>query len=762
MFRAGRLLLQDGQWRPTLKAAWSIINSSINAMIGRHFQQYVVVDKAGEGGMGVVWKARDTRLDRDAALKLLPDRITDPHARERFIREAKSASALNHPNIVTIYEIDSDDGVDFIAMEFIAGETLARQLAGGALEVPIAIAYARQIADALSCAHQAGIIHRDLKPGNIMITAAGTLKVLDFGLAKPALRSDTPVAETPTFTALTQDGIPVGTPDYMSPEQALGDAVDARSDVFSFGVVLYLMLTGKLPFQGGSRSDALRRLHFDSPTPVTTVRPGVPPRLAAVVAKAMEKRPDDRYSSMIEVRQVLDQVDYVPLGRPETHSVFDRFRQSWQLRAVAALALVISIAWGIQYWHQRPTAAPPSASAANNGAALQPQSPHELTQRGAQLLQRPDRPENIEQAIGLLEEALRLQPRHASAHAYLADAYRRKNGSNPDPQWARLAAESARRALELSPDLALAHSMQGFVHYDNGRFSEAEAEWRRAIELDPTSPFPYLGLGSGYAAQRRDSEAESQLREAVKRRGSDWRPDGELGSFFIRRGRFSEALASYEAARQLAPDNTIVWRNIGAAYFQLERYEDAAAAFQRSLEILPSAAVYTNLGTLRFFQGRYHDAVPAFEKAVELGANRALYWGNLADAYRWAPGRRGESLAAYDRAVALLRDDVAKQPSNPELKTRLAAYLVKSRRPKEALDVIADIERSEGLPSPVLKQLALVQELAGNRERALHFVDRALQAGYSAKEIANDPELTTLRADMRYHAIVASRTAKTR
>jgi serine/threonine-protein kinase len=465
---------------------------------------------------------------------------------------------------------------------------------------------------------------------------------------------------------------------------------------------------------------------------------------------------------MIEVRQALSEMGYALPERPATQSVSARLLRSWQMRVSAALTLVIGIAWGIHYWYQRPAAAPTPGAAANDGVASLPQSPHELTQRAAQLLQRADRPDNIEQAIGLLEEALKLQPRHAPAHAYLADAYRRKNSTNPDPQWMRLAAESARRALELNPDLALAHSVQGSVHLDNGRFSEAEAEWRRAIELDPTSPLPYLGLGMGYAAQQRHSEAESSLREAVKRRGSDWRPDAELGSFFIRRGRFSEALASYEAARQLTPDNVIVWRNMGAAYFQLERYEDAAAAFQRSLEILPSAAVYTNLGTLRFFQGRYHDAVPAFEKAVELGANRALYWGNLADAYRWAPGRRGESLAAYERAIALLREDVAKQPSSRDLKTRLAAYLVKGKQTKEALDAIADLEQGAGLPSPVLKQLALVHELAGNRERALYFVDRALQAGYSAKEIANDPELTSLRADRRYHALVASRTAKTR
>jgi eukaryotic-like serine/threonine-protein kinase len=726
-------------------------------MIGRRLQQYLVVEKAGEGGMGVVWKARDTRLDRDVALKLLRERISDRDNddvdRERFAREAKSASALNHPNIVTIYEIDSDNGVDFIAMEFIRGDTLAQRLAGGLLEIPVAIAYARQIADALACAHQEGIIHRDLKPGNIMITSAGALKVLDFGLAKTATPSELPAAESSTIASLTMAGSTVGTPDYMSPEQAVGDPVDARSDVFSFGVVLYQMLTGNLPFRASSRSELLRKLHVDRPAAIATLRPDVPPRLTAVVDKALEKRPEERYASMIEVRQALIDLDERPVS---TSAARSQASGAWSspLRAVAVLVIVFGVSWGLGYAYLKNKSAPPPASPA--GAAPLPQSPHELTQRAAQLLQRQDRPDNVASAIGLLEQVLTQAPQHAPAHAYLAEAYRRKNASNPDPQWARLAAESARRALELSPDLAIAHTMQGFVEYDGGRFAEAEARWRRAIELDPMSPLPYMGLGMGYAAQQRDQEAESALRESIRRRGADWRPDSELGTFYIRRGRFSDAIASYEAARDLTSDNTIVWRNLGAAYFQVDRYDDAAAAFQRSLEIAPSAATYTNLGTLRFFQGRYHDAVPAFEKAVELGANRSLYWGNLADAYRWAPGRRGESSEAYRRAIVLVRDEVAKQPANMDLKARLATYLVKSNQTPAALDVVAEIERAASQASPVLMRVAVVHELAGNRERALHFIGQALKAGYSAKEIANDPELTGLRADRRYHALIAA------
>jgi tetratricopeptide (TPR) repeat protein len=720
-------------------------------MIGRRLQQYLVVEKAGEGGMGVVWKAHDTRLDRDVALKLLPDGVADESDRARFVREAKSASGLNHPNIVTVYEIDSDDGVDFIAMEFVRGETLAQQLARGALEVPVAIRYARQISDALACAHQAGIIHRDLKPGNIMITTAGAVKVLDFGLAKPG-QSDAELADSPTIAPLTRAGFTVGTASYMSPEQALGDVVDVRSDVFSFGVVLYEMLTGTLPFKGSSRSEILRKLHFESPAAIATLRPGVPPPLVAIVERALAKKPEDRYRSMIELRRALDQLDDVqppaivaqPVQRPTLSP----------RRAAVMAAVLLAVAWGVKYAYQRTTTAVSTPVTAVASDPALPQSPYELTQLAAQLLRRQDRIDHVDQAIGMLEQALAREPRHAPAHAHLTEAYRRKNSTNPDPQWSRLASESARRALELSPDLAITNTMQGFVDYDAGRFAAAEARWRRAIELDPINPLAYLGLGIGYAAQNRDEDAEGALREAIARRGTDWRPDNELASFLYRRGRFAEAVPAYEAARDLSPDNTIVWRNLGAAYFQVNRYDDAAAAFQRALEIAPSAATFTNLGTLRFFQGRYHDAVPAFEKAVELGANRSLYWGNLADAYRWTPGRREESIAAYQRAIALVREELAKQPANLDIQSRLATYLVKSRQPEAALDIVAEVERAATLTSPVLMRMTIVHELAGHRERALEFLDRALKAGYSVNEVANDPELTNLRADRRYHALI--------
>src|SRR5262245_36551529 len=209
-------------------------------MEGSRLRQYVIAHRLGEGGMGVVWKARDTTLERDVALKILPaEGASSEVRRERFFREARAASALNHPNIVTVYEINSEGDVDYIAMELVEGETLSTRLARGAMPIGEALDVARQMADAIARAHKVGIVHRDLKPGNVMINHDGLVKVLDFGLAKVgAHRNDEQRTGEETRLALTRAGTAIGTLGYMSPEQAIGDAVDARSDVFSFGIVL--------------------------------------------------------------------------------------------------------------------------------------------------------------------------------------------------------------------------------------------------------------------------------------------------------------------------------------------------------------------------------------------------------------------------------------------------------------------------------------------------------------------------------------------
>lgn len=276
-------------------------------MIGKVLLHYRIEERLGAGGMAVVWRAVDLNLGREAAIKVLnSEESPDPPQVQRFLREGRKAAALNHPNIVTIFEANTADGTPFIAMEYVRGVTLGEELRGGPLGSLRAIGIALQICAALQHSHEAGIVHRDVNPGNIMLTPAGAVKVLDFGLAKHAAREEDPTGEATLTLPLTATGVTVGTVAYMSPEQALGDDVDARSDLFALGVVLYEMLSQARPFESSSMAGALRRVIHSDPTPLREVAAGVPAALEAVVLRCLARDRGDRYPSAAAVALALD------------------------------------------------------------------------------------------------------------------------------------------------------------------------------------------------------------------------------------------------------------------------------------------------------------------------------------------------------------------------------------------------------------------------------------------------------------------------
>jgi serine/threonine protein kinase len=348
-------------------------------MIGQRLLHYEITGKLGEGGMGVVYKARDAHLDRFVAIKVLPpERVADAGRKARFVQEAKAASALNHPNIITVHDISEDSGVTFMVMECIDGKTLDQLVGRKGLKLNEVLRYAIQIAGALAKAHAAGIVHRDLKPANVMVTHDGLVKVLDFGLAKltePVGKQDestrTMLEPAPEAAERTREGVVVGTAAYMSPEQAEGKPLDARSDIFAFGAVLYEMVTGRRAFARDSAASTLAAILKEEPQLASQVAADTPRDLEKTVARCLRKDPARRFQHMADVQVALEELKEESDSGALAAAAPSPARRSRRLLLWSAYAFAVVLAAGVAAWFlRRPATGPPprvSAFAARAG-----------------------------------------------------------------------------------------------------------------------------------------------------------------------------------------------------------------------------------------------------------------------------------------------------------------------------------------------------------------------------------------------------------
>jgi serine/threonine protein kinase/tetratricopeptide (TPR) repeat protein len=652
-------------------------------MIGRTISHYEVIEKLGEGGMGVVYKARDSHLKRFVALKVLPpEKVADPERKHRFVQEARSASALNHPNIVTVYDIDQSDGIDFIAMEYVEGKTLDELIGRKGLKLSEALKYAVQIADALAKAHAAGIVHRDLKPGNVMVTAEGRVKVLDFGLAKlteaaPESQDSTTQLEHPA----TESGMIVGTVAYMSPEQAEGKKVDARSDIFSFGSLLYEMLTGRRPFRRDSPALTLAAILHLEPPPLPS---GIPSELERIIARCLRKDPARRFQTMADLKVTLEELKEdsdsgklagVPApARPRNH----RF-----LRPTLAAAAVLVLAAGSVFLWQRMQAKPLTdkdvlvlADFTNTtgdgvfddtlkqGLSVQlEQSPFlklvserrvnetlKLMGRPAgdrltpevtrEVCQRTNSKAMLAGSIAGLgsQYVIGLKAVDCNTGDVLAEAQEQAAGK--EAVLKALDAAAVRLRTKLGESLssvqkyatpleeATTPSLEALKAYSLGVKTSYAKEstaalpfYKRAVDLDPNFASAYEAIGAVYFDLNEGGRGAEYIRKAyaLREKVSERERFGIEGEYYqCVTGELEKAVQTAELWQQTYPRDDLAYMQLGFVCSALGNWEKALEVFREALRLDPSNVTnYLNLGIAYTTFNRLDEAEAVYKQAEE-------------------------------------------------------------------------------------------------------------------------------------------------
>ncbi|MDX6497464.1 MAG: eukaryotic-like serine/threonine-protein kinase [Blastocatellia bacterium] len=619
---------------------------------------YRIVSKIGAGGMGEVYLAQDTKLNRKVAIKFLPESLTaDEQAIKRLVREAQAAARLDHPNICTIHEVSEEDGRSFIVMQYIEGETLDSGMRRKPLTLSESLSIAAQVADALAEAHAHGIVHRDIKPSNIMITPRGKVKVLDFGLAK-SINGDVAVdAEAQTATLLTQSGVVVGTVPYMSPEQLRGERLDGRSDIFSYGTVLYEIIGGRRPFEAQSLAEITSAILMRDPPPLQSNSNIIPAKLESLILRCLEKEPAQRYQTMVELLVDLDRVrsdrengsvvaasNDAPTVRMDIHG--SRRRVNWrrlaQSRVAAAFGVLVILGLaiiGYLRFFRSPTTS-------NKSITKYESSPAYDTYLRAKVVIKSESQDEIENAIKLLKQALAIDPQFAPAWAALARAYNIKSFyfSAPEEQRKQLNEEAAvavEKALSLDPNLAEGHYARGLILWTHAnRFPHEAAiqSYRRALELDPNLDEAHHQLGVVYFHIGLLDKGWAEIEKAVSINASNTLARFRFGVIDMYRGKYEDANAVFKSTP--LKSNPSLWAYQSAtALFRLGRTEEANQLLDEYLQNYPhdEGGVGTSVRAMMLAKaGKFREAEAAIQRALEIGRGFGHFHHtayNIASAY---------------------------------------------------------------------------------------------------------------------------------
>ena len=620
---------------------------------GARLGPYEIEGPLGVGGMGEVYRARDTRLGREVAIKVLGDRFRERGAWTRFEREARAASALTHPNICAVYDLGESEGQPFLVLELVEGVTLAQYIAGKPMEIPTAIRFAVQIADALAAAHAKGIVHRDIKPGNIMITGQRHVKVLDFGLARQTDSLD--CKDAVTLESLTVTGTILGTPGYLSPEVLLGSRADPRSDLWAFGIVLYEMLSGRPPFRPTPVEVAAAIVQ----QPVPRLAPRVPDALNAIVQRCLAKRPDERYQRAVEVLTALEAL--LP-ATSVADAIDDRPRyraRSWLAVSGGAAVLVA----GIYLWPFWPEPLDTTGRRVSTGG---PASANQQANEAFELAMQFQGVQNdIPRANQTLERALALDPRFAEALRYHAtnNAILILNGYSNDTSMLYRAEQELQLSADIEPDLPGLPAAFATIYLTQGRRELIPwQELDRALQQDPSHVNNRLWRGIARLLGGDWAAAKEDFRIALEYRPLFGPARMFLGAAMLEAGDIQGAIGEIEKVLEQAPNNisaiswlsfayldngdparmrklleerqslfekNYLWRQLWALLLAIEgRREQAIQAMDGETLKFAAAAFPSTIGVAEFYAvlGDTDKAIEWLERTVRNGDERTTWF----------------------------------------------------------------------------------------------------------------------------------------